>query len=90
MSKRREWDEAEDVAPPAVKHSPDFWRELLGTRASHYGCARIVHGWTEHEHHEGAPLQITQAAYLEAIEAGQSASLEPSRNALSPHRGRGR
>lgn len=89
MSKRdRDWDDA--PAPVGPKHSPDYWREALRPRASHHNCARIVHGWMEHEHHEGAPLLMTEDVYREALAAGQSSTLTPSPNALSPHRGRGR
>lgn len=73
-----------------VLRTPDEWRVVLGTRASHFGCARILHGWTEHEHHEGQPLRLSETAYHDAITAGQSPSLTPTPNALSPHRGRGR
>lgn len=76
--------------PVGPKREPDAWRLLLGIRASQHACARIAHGWTEHEHHEGVPIQLTEAAYLEAVEAGKAQTPVPSPNALSPHVGRAR
>lgn len=93
MSKRREWDDAESPqtqASPAIRRAPEEWRVLLDTRISHYACARVAHGWFEHEHHEGVPIQLTEAAYREALVGGMKMPPEPSPNATSPHVGRGR
>lgn len=72
-----------------LKRSPEEWRVLLGVRASRHACARQLHGWHEHEHHAGAPMQITEKAYREALDAAQTADCKPSPNAVSPHRGCG-
>ena len=96
MSSKRRFDDEQAISTDEptmsspVRRTPEEWRLLHGTRASHYACARISHGWTEHEHHEGVPIQITEAAYFEALEAGAQPVPVPSPNALSPHRGRGR
>jgi hypothetical protein len=77
-------------AAPSVTRAPDEWRVLLGTRASHYAAARICHGWAEHEYHEGAPLRLSEPAYVEAVAAALVMPPTPSPNALSPHRGCGK
>ncbi len=69
--------------------TPDEWRVILGVRASRHACARQLHAWHVHEHHAGAPMQITEAAYREALDAAQTADCIPSPNAVSPHRGCG-
>lgn len=74
---------------PVLKRTPEEWRLLLGVRASRHACARQLHGWIEHEHHEGVSIQLTEAAYREALDAAQTADCVPSPNAVSPHRGRG-
>jgi hypothetical protein len=96
MATRTRTDDDADLAPrtePAPagpRRAPDEWRLLLGIRASQHACARIAHGWTEHEHHEGVPMLLTEAAYREAVAAGKAQTPVPSPNALSPHIGRGR
>lgn len=69
--------------------TPEEWRIALSVRASRHACARQLHGWREHEHHEGAPIQLTEGAYLESLDAAQTADCIPSPNAVSPHRGAG-
>lgn len=81
-------EKIERVAP--ILRTPEEWRLLLGTRMSHYACARVAHGWLEHEHHQGEPLRLSQRAYLEAVAGGLQMPPEPSPNAVSPHIGRGR
>lgn len=94
--RKRTWDESseeqeQDKAPPpaAIRQSPDEWRKTLNMRASKHACAAQLHGWRLHEHHEGVPMQLTEAAYLEAVEAAQKPSCVPSPNAVSPHLGKG-
>lgn len=70
--------------------TPEEWRQQLRIRASRHACARQLHGWHEHEHHEGVPIRISEAAYTEALEAAQKEPCIPSPNAVSPHKGRGR
>lgn len=94
---RKSWTGAEAPyetpakAPELVaKKAPEAWRLVLGTRASHYGAARLLHGWSEHEHHQGEPMQLTEAAYTEAVREAMKMPPTPSPNALSPHRGKGK
>jgi len=84
--------EHESDAPPkpaAERRPPEEWRALLAPRASHHAAARMLHGWTEHEHHQGAPMQLSESAYREAIAFAVRVPAIPSPNAVSPHRGRG-
>jgi len=90
MTRRRdEFEEAPERAPVPLA-TPDEWRVLLGTRASHFAAARICHGWLEHEHHEGQPMRLSEAAYLAAVAGGLKMPPQPTPDASSPHRGRGR
>ena len=62
----------------------------LGT-GSHYtwqhACAAVMHGWREHEHQAGAPIQITEVDYLAALDAAAPKVGLPKRHgpAASPH-----
>ena len=89
MTARRTYEDAESAITVAERKTPAEWRILKNTRASHFACARQLHGWRLHEHHQGEPIQITEAAYDEAIAAGQKMPCTPSPNAVSPHLGKG-
>lgn len=54
---------------------PDRW----------HAAAAALHGWVAHEHHTGAPMQLTQHEYLAAIEAAKQPDLVPHPPAVSPH-----
>lgn len=77
--------------PPVVsdRKTPDEWRIVKLTRASHYACAKQLHGWRLHEHHAGGPMHLTEAAYDAAIKAGQQMPCTPHPDAVSPHLGKG-
>jgi hypothetical protein len=64
-----------------------------------HNSAAILHGWKQHAHHEGSPIQLTRAEYLAALEATQIAhevvpgatgeernAYRPHQAALSPHK----
>lgn len=70
------------VATPA-KHAR-AWNVPAATLAA----ADVLHGWTLHEHHAGAPLEITEDAFLDAIAAVDSNPPVPAEGACSPHRHR--
>lgn len=85
---RVERDESSAPVVRAELRTPDEWRAQLSPRASHHACAAQLHGWREHEHHQGEPIRLTEAAYREALAAGAQCAA-PSPNAVSPHRGKG-
>lgn len=87
---RLDTEPANEKPAPGPRHTPDEWRLLLGKRASHHAAASVLHGWPEHAHHEGAPMRLTEAAYLEAVSEALKMPPTPSPNAVSPHRGRGK
>lgn len=56
----------------------------------YHAAAAALHGWREHEHHEGAPMQLSRADYLAAVDAAKAPpkgerSYRPHGPALSPH-----
>ena len=88
-----------EAAPSAVAETrtPEAWaREVFppsergrqNPQAFLHGAAAALHHWKTHEHHEGAPLQLTRADYEAAIEAAKSTAFAPHPAALSPHAGR--
>jgi len=44
-----------------------------------------MHGWREHAHHEGAPIQLTEHDYDAAIRAASSTPPKPHHAARSKH-----
>jgi hypothetical protein len=64
----------------AREPKPEAWK---------HAAASALHGWAEHAHHEGKPMEIASADYdaaLKAIEApGPSGEYEPHKPALSKH-----
>jgi len=94
-----------NAAPRNNGNSPDKWAEVAfpmkrrGDRSSikvshpsywQHRAAAALHGWAEHAHHTGKPMQLTAEQYYAALVA---ASTTPARNgeyvphfpALSPH-----
>lgn len=63
----------------ALPH-PNYWQ---------HKAAAALHGWAAHEHHAGAPMQLTAEAYYEALVAAskpnKSGEYIPHFPALSPH-----
>lgn len=56
----------------SARKSPEAHRDALITDARDawkHACAAAAHGWQEHAHHEGAPMQLTAADYKAALEA---------------------
>ncbi len=56
-----------------------------------YAAAETLHGWREHEHHAGAPIQLAEEDYDGAIEAvsapvGNPTPYLPAESQYSPHR----
>lgn len=76
-------------AARATVHTPAEWRAIKNTRASHFNCARQLHGWRLHEHHEGVAMQLAEADYDAAIVEGQKMPCTPHPKAASPHLGKG-
>lgn len=56
-----------------------------------YEVAAVLHGWREHEHHEGGPIQLTREEFEAALAAALPAQGDPEPHppALSEHRGGG-
>jgi hypothetical protein len=48
-----------DAKPRMVSH-PNFWQ---------HKTAAALHGWADHAHHEGKPIEITGEAYYNALVA---------------------
>jgi hypothetical protein len=81
--------------------SPDQWARMLGEyhapkypwQEPHYSArhaaAAALHGWNEHTHHSGAPMFLSQADYLAALEAAMPkiGNAKAHKPALSKHCG---
>jgi hypothetical protein len=71
-------------------------RVEIGSRARgswQHESASMLHGWAEHLHHTGKPIEISRADYLAALEAATKTDKVgeylPHQPALSPHKGKG-
>lgn len=73
--------------------TPESWASDLKVPAWLHAMARQLHGWHEHEHHAGAPMRMSKAAYIDALAAANTTDPKrhgkPSLNAKSPHHGKG-
>ncbi len=83
-----------EALPSAETRTPDEWaREYfpasdkgrLHPRLMNHGAANGGHGWALHEHHAGAPMQLTREDYLAAIRAALTSPFAPHPAALSPY-----
>ena len=74
-----------DDAPPAPqsaeRRSPGQWaailfpaseRGRLHADAWKHGAAEGLHGWMTHEHHAGAPIELTREDYESALRAAET------------------
>jgi hypothetical protein len=54
-----------------------------------HAAAAALHGWAEHAHHTGKPMELSAEGYEAALKAvegpGKSGDYEPHPAALSPH-----
>lgn len=52
-----------------------------------HASAVVLHGWAQHEHHEGKPIQLSEADYKAALLAAQAAHpvTKDERDAYRPH-----
>jgi hypothetical protein len=58
-----------------VKIGPKGSNPTPGVRSLYswdHAAAAALHGWKNHEHHAGAPIQITRAAYESALAAASA------------------
>jgi hypothetical protein len=65
-----------------IKTRADWQQE--GFAAEHAGAA-MLHGWREHAHHAGAPMQLTLEDYKAALKAINTSPAKPHPAALSKH-----
>jgi hypothetical protein len=61
--------------------TPEQWASAKGKElSSFYAGARALHGWNEHEHHTGAPIQLTEEQFDGAV-----AAVADKRDGFTPH-----
>lgn len=77
------------VKTESAKRNPDAHRAATGTSGYLHSAAAVLHGWSEHQHHAGGPIEITEDAYRAAIKAVDVSPCKPAEAALSPHKGKG-
>jgi hypothetical protein len=57
-----------------------------------YEVAKTAHGWREHEHHTGKPIQLSRADFIKALEVAATYNAKGESNthpaALSEHKGK--
>ncbi len=88
----KEWAFATGNGPKA-NTSKNKWEVSHGMSAPrgsvYHEVASVLHGWKEHEHHEGSPILLTQEEYLAALKATmpEAGNPVPHKSALSPHKG---
>lgn len=95
MADEKNSTEAAPRAASGEMKTPDEWSHALGYRvkrrekwqqegpSSEHRGAEVLHGWLEHAHHAGAPMQLTKADYLAALKAIGSVPLKPHGPAVS-------
>lgn len=68
----------------------DELRTATGTSMRSHAAAAVLHGWTLHAHHEGAPLRLTVEQYRNAVKAAVASKSEPKpvADATSQHLGK--
>ena len=82
----------------AEKRTPDAWaqaafppgpRNMPHPQRWQQDAAAALHGWGDHEHHAGAPMQLTGVDYYQALVAASEPNKDghyvPHFPALSPH-----
>ena len=71
MAKDTQESPASTDAPKASaggkKQSATAWRRELGTKPTAFAAAVAMHGWRQHRHHTGKPMQLTQGEYEQAV-----------------------
>jgi hypothetical protein len=52
--------------------------------------AKVLHGWDDHEHETGKPIELSESDYLAALKATmpEKGNPQPHAGALSPYRGK--
>lgn len=93
---------APERAAPATK-TPEQWKAVAfpasGKKARphvslwQHNAAAALHGWAKHQHHAGAPMQLTGEDYFAALVAaseptGKAGDYVPHPAALSPYAGK--
>lgn len=72
----------------SITKTPREWAREWMISPVQLACADVLHGWSQHEHHEGTPMQLTEDTFLDAISAVDSDPSVPAADATSPHRHR--
>jgi hypothetical protein len=84
------------AAAPSTR-TPEEWARIKGLflpaatsyKIAHFdwkhAAAEAAHGWADHAHHAGAPMQLSEADYDAAIAAVQTSAMTPHAPAVSPH-----
>jgi hypothetical protein len=81
---------AEALGHLLAGNGPRFSNEPNGADYDwQHRAAAQLHGWIEHEHHEGKPLELSESDYCAALKAAsntnKSGDYEPHVKALSRH-----
>ena len=84
-------------APESETKTPDQWchdlrKSTPGRRPNRvplpiwqHNAAAALHGWARHAHEANAPIQLSRAAYLGALDAVEETPSTPCADALSPY-----
>ncbi|HMI91568.1 MAG TPA: hypothetical protein VK509_09410, partial [Polyangiales bacterium] len=73
---------AEDTLPaiaaptPASKATVDVHMARLGGDLWKHAAAAALHGWAEHAHHEGKPMELSADDYAAALKAAEGPNAE--------------
>lgn len=79
--RRKPEEKAPTVKLPSVN---DHKAKLPPKQRFLHAAASALHGWHEHEHHEGSPLELSAEDYAAALEAAAHRDLETGRYVPHP------
>ena len=87
-----------DKPADAKRKSPQQWAAHLGAVGKlpvpygerfftdyRHGMAKVIHGWSSHEYHEGGPLLLTLEDYQAALKVAESFPYKPHKPALTKY-----
>lgn len=73
-----------EVSKPKLPTVDQHKAKLPAKQKFLHAAASALHGWHEHEHHEGSPLELSADDYAAALEAAAHRDLETGRYVPHP------
>lgn len=70
--------ERDDTSEALETATPAQWFATMAIELWEHSAAAAMHRWASHEHHAGAPIQLTAKDYTAAIEAAKTGTPHPA------------